>query len=66
MPDAKGSLAGHFWKQSPTIPRFARPPVCVTVEASMRQTWKKLILVCKPTFRVGKCPQNHIVAKHIK
>ena len=30
------------------------------------QTWKKLIFVRKPIFGVEKCPQIHIVPKHIK
>ena len=38
----------------------------IQVGASQKQTWKKLIFVCKPIFGVGKCPPIHIILKHIK
>ena len=35
-------------------------------QVCQEQTWKKLILVRKPIFRVEKCPQIQRIPKHIK
>ena len=48
------------------MPMQIFPHYSVPIRVNNDQTWKKLIFVHKPIFVVEKCPQIHMIHKHIK